>query len=821
MKNLISFLQNIGKEQKTSTWKLAYSWFKPAQEGLREALCALGNGYMATRGAAPEAVACRIHYPGTYMAGVYNKVPTRIAGRDIYNEDLVNCPNWLSITFRIGKGPWFSPSNQKIIQYYQELNMRRGILTRKMTIQNKQGLRTSIETQRFISMSDPHCAGIRYTIIPENYDGEITIRSGLDGRIQNTGVARYRELTSRHLNPITIGEYGRYGIYLSVKTSQSKIEISQAAKIGIFHEKNELRVQPQMVKKGRKAIYQEVRLDVRRRQRYTLEKTVAIYTSKDKGVRKPLATAVNAVKRYGPFNDLLAMHKRAWDELWNMYDIEIDSDPFVQKVLRLHTFHLLQSASKHNTMIDAGVLARGLHGEAYRGHIFWDELFVMPFYDMHLPEVSKALMIYRYNRLRPAREYAAESGYKGAMFPWQSGSTGVEETQVIHLNPLSGKWDPDYSCIQRHVSFAIAYNVWQYYKRTRDIVFLVQYGAEMLLSIAQFGASLSYYDKKDGKYHTKNIMGPDEFHEKMPNSDEPGYKDNAYTNVLIVLTLQNAIKSFEIVPEEHRKRLLERANVTEKDIEEWKIIARKMNIIMNKEGILAQFDGYFSLKELDWESYKKKYGNIHRMDRILKAEGKSPNDYKVAKQADVLMLFYLYPFQEIKAVINSLGYKFDKTLLKKNYEYYVKRTSHGSTLSKVVHCYVSHIMGRTKEAWNWFIEVLKSDIDDTQGGTTPEGIHCGVMAGSLTIVMRGLAGIQFVEDCLKIDPMLPSHWNSMKLKFLYRGNWISLHITKRILTMRIRRGKSKQYKVPIAIYGKLKEYQSGTTYKIDLKNISE
>ena len=132
------------------------------------------------------------------------------------------------------------------------------------------------------------------------------------------------------------------------------------------------------------------------------------------------------------------------------------------------------------------VTARGLNGEAYRGHVFWDELYVYPFLNFRLPEITRSLLLYRYRRLDEARAAAAAAGYRGAMFPWQSGSDGQEETQVVHLNPLSGRWEPDLSRNQRHVNAAIFYNVWQYYQATDDVDFLRDHGAEMMLEIARF-----------------------------------------------------------------------------------------------------------------------------------------------------------------------------------------------------------------------------------------------------------------------------------------------------------------------------------------------
>ena len=195
-------------------------------------------------------------------------------------------------------------------------------------------------------------------------------------------------------------------------------------------------------------------------------------------------------------------------------------------------FHLLQTVSEHTIDLDVGVPARGLHGEAYRGHIFWDELFVFPFLNLRFPELTRALLRYRVRRLPEARQAARAAGYRGAMYPWQSGSDGREETQRLHLNPRSGRWLPDNSHRQRHVNAAVAWNVWQYYQATGDLDFLAAYGAEMLLEIARFWASIATYNRALDRYEICGVMGPDEYHDGYPDRDEPGLDNNAYTNVM-------------------------------------------------------------------------------------------------------------------------------------------------------------------------------------------------------------------------------------------------------------------------------------------------
>ena len=183
-------------------WCLRYRGHDPQQEGLRETLCVLGNGYFATRGAAPNAVADEIHYPGSYLAGGYNRLTSEIAGREIENEDLVNIPNWLPLVFRIDDGPWLRPEEVEYLDYTQELDLKRGLLSRSLRIKDPQGRTTSWQERRLVSMADPHLAALEVRLTPENWSGRVTLRSALDGGVINDGVARYRDLNRRHLETL-------------------------------------------------------------------------------------------------------------------------------------------------------------------------------------------------------------------------------------------------------------------------------------------------------------------------------------------------------------------------------------------------------------------------------------------------------------------------------------------------------------------------------------------------------------------------------------------------------------------------------------------
>ncbi len=346
-----------------------------------------------------------------------------------------------------------------------------------------------------------------------------------------------------------------------------------------------------------------------------------------------------------------------------------------------------------------------------------------------------------------ARKNAREYGYEGAMFPWQSGSDGREETQVIHLNPLSGEWGDDYSSLQRHISLAIAYNVWNYYHATSDLAFMDHYGAELLLDICKFWVSKSKLDDTDGRYHINKVMGPDEFHEKLPGDDEGGLTDNAYSNIMVSWMINRAFRVLNDLTGDHRERILKKLSLTQDNLDQWKRIMKGVALNVTEEGIIEQFRGYFGLQELDWDHYREQYGNIHRLDRILKAEGKSPDDFKLSKQADLLMSFYNLGEAEVTRIISELGYAVPENYKHINFNYYIERTSHGSTLSRLVHARLAWKMGMTEMGWNLYLDALRSDLVDIQGGTTGEGIHCGVMAGTVYEVISTYAGLDLGGEC--------------------------------------------------------------------------
>jgi alpha,alpha-trehalase len=768
-----------GEVSVSDQWVLLYDRWSPHDEPVREALCTLGNGYIATRGAAEEATANRIHYPGTYLAGGYDRLASHVDGRMVENEDLVNWPNWVSMSFRIEDGPWFRLHEMEVLEYRQELDMRHGELRRRVMVRDGAGRETLLVSARIVHMARRHLAALRWRVVPQNWSGRMTVRSAIDGTVENRGVERYRDLRSCHL--VALGAEGsddECGC-LVVRTRQSHIRMAIASR---------LRVLTPGAESGRRSrqtegyIAREATVKAEAGREVVLEKVASIYTSRDVGISEPAEDAREALRDAPDYGELRRDHARAWAQLWKRCDLAIDVERETQLVLRLHIFHLLQVASPNILDVDAGVPARGLHGEAYRGHVLWDELFIFPFLNLRMPVLTRELLLYRYRRMDRARRAARREGRQGAMFPWQSGSSGREESQTLHLNPASGRWIPDNTHLQRHVNAAIAYNIWQYYQATGDVEFMCLFGAEMLLEIARFLASLTHYNDRRDRYEIHGVVGPDEYHTRYPDARRPGINNNAYTNVMTAWVLLRAGEVLEVVDGQRRDELLSALRLEAEEVERWRTIAGRMFVPFDHDGIISQFEGYERLDELDWEDYRRRFGDNMRLDRILEKEGDDVNRYKVGKQADVLMLFYLFTAEHLTALLERLSYSFDPRTIPRIIAYYTGRTSNGSTLSRLVHSWVLARSDR-RGSWHEFLKALMADFHDVQGGTTSEGIHLGAMAGTVDLVQRGYAGVDICDNTLWLNPRLPDDVAGLRFGLRFRSHRLRLQLDQHSLTV--------------------------------------
>lgn len=811
-------------------WIMTYDSFSTESEQQRESLCALGNGYFCTRGAAPESHDDGVHYPGTYLAGGYNRVKFQNLDKQLEQEQLVNLPNWLSVGFKINGEKWFDLREVEIVNFQQRLDLRQGLLHREFRFRSQEGCETTVSQRSFVHMRHSHLAGLQLSWTAHNWSGQLMVRTAIDGTVSNCSDGMPQTEDAKHFDYIQ-GTSKDGALCLEVMTKQSGLMIAEAARNIVFKNGQEIRCDSTPISEPGYAA-QEIEIDIAEGELITLEKIVAIYTSRDRGISEPVESAVKAAAQAPSFDALALEQSECWRHLWCQFDLFVDTTEQHSKtapslLLHLSAFHTLQTASPNTIDLDVGLPARGWTGEGYQGHVFWDALFVFPFINLRMPSISAALLKYRYKRLDAAREFARLSGARGARFPWQSGSDGRDETPAFDWNSKKQAWIPENSALEIHVNAAIAYDIWQYYQVTADLEFMNNYGAEMMFEIARYFASSVKYNSNKGRYELLGVVGPDEFHSAKPEAETYGIDNNAYTNIMAVWTLSAALELMEIMPGDYRDQLFERLKITETEVAHWQEVSRKMYVPMH-DGIINQFEGFEELQ--DFPRLEDGSLDMETLKLVLEQENGTPNAYKVCKQADVLLLFYVFSTEELKELFDRLGYEFEPSDIRKNIEYYLPITVNGSTLSRLAHVWVLSRLDRCRSwnliatasksaslsqieqtdgphSWSVLMEALSSDYGDAHRDSARQGIHMGAMGGTLDIFQRCYTGLVVRKDILWLSPQLPSALTRLNFNLRYRGQSLQFEITHE--TMEITALHSSALPVKIGFKENIVELKAG------------
>ncbi|MBU6450204.1 MAG: beta-phosphoglucomutase family hydrolase [Cyanobacteria bacterium REEB67] len=801
-----------------SDWLVTYTSFEAEHEMQRESLCALGNGKFCTRGAWPFSVADGVHYPGTYVAGGYDSITIDSEGRRFDREELVNMPNWLCLNFRLDDGQWFGLADIEILDFGQILDLRKGILERSLRVRDGKGREIALSERQFVHMRYSHLAGVELRITPLNWSGTITVRSGIDGTVVNNGDGGGVNFKgNRHLKTLDKGAEGDV-VFLKVSTLQTELVVAIGARTS-YQVDDETVLPVRKVMEESDAIWQEVPIELTSGQCATVCKTIALYTSRDRGTYEALVGARRAVADAPDFGMLVSEQAQAWRSLWRQFDLDMqvkDGRDQAKKLIpsllvHLNSFHTIQTASPHTVDLDTGIPPRGWTGEGYQGHIFWDDLFVFPFINLRLPNISAALLKYRYRRINEARKIARTHGALGACYPWESASDGRERTPDCSWMSGTEKWIEDFTNLEIHVNGAIAYNVWQYFQVTADFSFMYSYGGEVMLEIARFFATFARYNADRDRYEIHGVIGPDEFHKRYLNADKPGINNNAYTNILAVWTLCRALEFLEVMPPDLRSHMCERLHITEEEKQLWEDVSRKMFVPFTADGIIEQFEGFSQLAE--FPGFQQGAINEAELNAALAKNDGVLNQYKICKQADLLMLMYIFSPNELGELFERLGYKYDDHAMAANADYYIPRTANESTLSRVAHAWVLSRLDRLRRrvgpghllppcqqlakcSADIFYEALGSDFYDIASrGTARTGIHMGAMAGTVDIVQRCYTGIVTRDDVLWFDPDLPDLLNRLSFTMRYRRHSLTVDISREKLTVGTRSYSDEPIKV--------------------------
>ncbi|NQT89988.1 MAG: glycoside hydrolase family 65 protein [Candidatus Omnitrophica bacterium] len=749
-----------------SKYNSEYSWLIKEEgwvrdiQGVREAQLALGNSFLGSRSVLEE-----LPYdskPGTYIAGLYDNVGSQVA-------ELVNWPN--PFNFKItADGEKLGVVSMDVVEHSRTLNLRHGLLSRHSVFEDTNKKKYDYQSLRFLSMHDRNIGVMQIAFTPLDGPATISIQTGIDTSVYNAGTVT--EGRKKHFRVKELGQFENEG-YLVMETFGK--EHTVIFRSGFYY-----------TTLGKKVFAEDNIFELSLRKNQTVVFTKVFYidtiTKFEKEVHFDKVSEKRFRKAFGSsFDSLLKKHCSAWDNLWNTTEVSIWGDPEVEKNFRFNIYHMLICAP-----IDEGrssVGAKSLSGEGYRGHIFWDtEIFLFPFYLYMLPEAAKNILLYRYRRLDAARQLARTSGYKGAMFPWESAGSGRDETPD-RAKDLDGKVIKiTTGQMEHHITADIAYAFYHYYNATHDEKFLKDYGYEIFFETARFWASRVKYNKRKKIYEIKGVIGPDEFHTDVNN--------NAFTNMMAKWNLLTASKMFLRLKKANAssyKTLTAKIRLSAKEAAEWKAIAAKICIKTDKNNVIEQFDGYFRKKKVD-------IGELDENHLPVIPKDLTPRDYdrtQYVKQGDVIMLLYL------------LSDVFSLKVKKENYEYYISRTLHNSSLSLPMHALMAIEVGDKAMAYSFFNTALHIDISDINNNT-PDGIHAACMGGVWQILVNGFAGVRIDKEMLSIAPRLPKLWRKTAFTIHWRQDLLSMEVQNNKVKIRIVSPSSKK-KIRIRVFGVVRE----------------
>jgi beta-phosphoglucomutase len=714
-------------------WTLIEPEFDPAKLRARETVFTVGNGYLGTRGSFEEGYPNAL--PITLINGVYDDIPV------VYTE-LANCPDWLLLVVIIN-GEQFRLDRGEILAYERRLDLRHGILSRSIRWRSPSGNTVDLKFERFASLADEQVLALRCQIIPIDFSGTIEVQSSINGYPENQGFDHWE-----HLNR---GKTEK-GVWLHVRTRSTQIELGMAAKMTAIGSEAKSQVIntpdcPTLTSTFVTTMGQSI----------SVEKIITVFTSRE--TKSSVQAAQTKLAELPAYPILLAAHQQAWDRVWDCSDIEIEGDLTAQLAVRYNLFQLFIGGCTNQGSLNTdpdSVPAKTLSGFGYRGHIFWDtEIFILPFFTFTQPVIARSLLNYRYDTLPGARRKAVYSGYKGAMFAWESAATGDEMTPKWSLSS-----DPYVEPVriwngerEIHISADIAYAVWQYWQATGDDVWMRDRGAEIILDTALFWLSRVEWHEKQQRYELCGVIGTDEYHEEVRN--------NAYTNRLVQWHLEKAVAVYEWLQETFPVRateLSQQLQLTPVQLLAFHTTISQMYIPYNPQTLLIeQFEGFFALQDLNLSDYEPRTQSIQTVLGMA-----AINQSQVIKQPDVLMLLYL--------LFNTPEFANRKDILHENWNYYTPRTDsrYGSSLGSSVQALLAANLDKSVDAYEHFMRAALIDLKNTFGNTE-DGIHAASAGGVWQAVVFGFGGIQLTENGPVATPHLPPNWTRLKFKLNWHG----------------------------------------------------
>lgn len=744
-------------------WTVRETEFQVQNNYRGETTFALSNGYIGTRGTFEEAYEFDIDtgLEGNFINGFYESEEIRYGeanfGSPRNSQSLLNLPNLKGIRFQM-EDEVFDMRQGRCEEYSRTLHMRDGVLERSLLWESPKGRRVRIESRRLVSLSCKNLMEIRFSVTPLNFSGTVAVTSYLDADVENQ---------TRKTNPIV--DYGPFGRHLEpVLIDVSRVGEERDALIykgrtvnsgltmacGCAHKWTVKRDgMPEPVNGTMDAEVQIGELHASLRwekpleagSTLTMEKYI-VYTSDLDMADSGLIPFVEALLREAGERGFEAeeeLQKDCMHRFWERADVTVRGDDALVQGLRFNLFHIMQAAGRDGR---TGMGAKGLTGEGYEGHYFWDtENYVLPVFIHTNPELARQLLDYRYGTLRQARDRARVLGHpKGALFPWRT-INGEEASTYYPLGTA-----------QYHINGDISYALCLYLNVTGDIGYLKEKGAELLIETARVWADVgSFAACRGGKYCICDVTGPDEYNVLVDN--------NFYTNLMARENLRAAVRAVDYLKEHDGECYLEltkRLELTEEETALWREIIEKMYFPFDEErGIYPLDDGFMMRKPWDETKIPPEkrawlYENYHPLF-IMR--------HRMSKQADSILGMYLH------------SNCFTDEEIRRNYDFYQEVTLHHSSLSTCIFGIVASQVGYHEEAYEYFSQSARMDLDDYHNNVYA-GIHAANMAGTWQAVVCGFAGLRTNGGTLSFRPHLPGKWEGYSFRIAYRGRLLQVEI---------------------------------------------
>lgn len=706
-----------------------------------ESIFALGNGYLGVRGnfeegyADPKLSSIR----GTYLNAFHDVIDIPY-GEKLYafpgtQQKLVNVIDSQSVNLYLGEDEEaFALTDDSALSYERTLHMDKGYSERIIHYRSPSGKEIKLRFRRVVSFTHKELFALEIRIEPVNFRGKIKVISRLNGDVSNYANPNDPRVAAGHSKRLSVIGCGMQEdcLYVEDETMASSL---RTACVSRHDWDGSWKVEARAgATEGWVTAVAELSGPI------GLTKwNVYTDTLRHKDNLAAVGVALHQSLREMSFEDLLEQQRRYLESFWKTSDIVIENDQRLQEGIRFNLYQLLQSAGRDE---HSNISAKGLSGEGYEGHYFWDtEIYMFPVFLMTSPELAKQLLLYRYSKLDQARARAREMGHaKGALYPWRT----ISGTECSSFFP-SGT-------AQYHISADVAYSYTQYLLAEEDDDFLLRYGAEVLFETARLWIEIGHY--YEGRFHIDDVTGPDEYTCVVNN--------NYYTNVMAKHNLKWAHMSFHRLKhydEKGFRELCARLQVTEAEADGWLRAAEAMLLPYDERlGINPQDDSF--LRKAVWD-FANTPPDKHPL--LLHYHPLTLYRYQVCKQADTVLAHFLLEDEQSEETIH------------RSYDYYEAITTHDSSLSSCIFSIMASKVGYSDKAYAYFNETARLDLDNTHGNTK-DGLHMANMGGTWMAIVYGFAGTRLKESGLSLSPQIPAGWEKYGFRLSFRGRLISVTI---------------------------------------------